>query len=132
MSLKLQIIHASEFVRLTRKGGIDLEATKQGLAALARAACQVEDCQLLIDGRECVWKHSTVDIWELVTELEKHAVFARRKIAILASGTAEKQEFFKLCAQNRGYWVNVFRDFEEAVNWLFCATDLSAEIHQPR
>jgi hypothetical protein len=128
VDLKLQIIHANEFLRLTERGVMDLAASRQALDELARAACSTDAREILIDAREAVKQRSIIDSWDLAADLENHkADFVGRKIAILVNGTGEAVEFFKLCAQNRGYYVNVFRDYEAAINWLFLPTDVSPQ-----
>jgi hypothetical protein len=130
MSLKLHIIHASEFIRATRKGEGNLKTGEQLLAELARLVSRREDHAILIDGREAELRHSTIDLWRLAADMDEYEVFAGRKIALLVSGNREdvdRAEFFKVCARNRGYYLDIFRDYEEAINWLFLPTDVSPE-----
>jgi hypothetical protein len=127
MSLRLQVIHASEFIRTTPQGTLDLAATKQILRSVALAAQDMEKYHILIDARDATSAHlSTTDLWELAAELEHLDNFRMRRTALLVPGTGEGAEFFKLCAENRGFSVNVFKDYEEAINWLFRATTLPA------
>jgi len=130
MGLKLHIIHASEFTQMSREGEVDLAASKQAMAELAKAANGVANSQFLIDTRRAIRRLSTLDMVELADGLEKYEVFVGKKIAPLVSGTRQKvqAEFFKLCANNRGYLVNVFCDYEAAINWLFLRTELSPEM----
>jgi hypothetical protein len=129
MSLKLQIIHANEFIKTTRKGNVDHAASMRTLAALAQAAQGVEDCHILVDTRKAVYHLSVVEVWELAEDLEKHASLKGKRIAILVNGTGELADFFKLCAQNRSYCIDSFRDFEKAIDWLFSTTDLPSPDH---
>lgn len=127
MSLQLQVIHASEFIRTTQQGVLDLATSKKVLRSIATAAHDKENYHILIDTRGVTSVHlSTTDLWELAAELDGHAAFRLRRTALLISGSGERAEFFKLCAENRGFTVNVFKDFEDAINWLFPATNLPA------
>lgn len=128
MSLKLHVIHAREFIRTTPQHELDLAASKHMLSSIATAAQDMEQYDILLDFRETSSVHlSTTDVWELAAELDHHGSFRLRKTAVLIPETAtgERAEFFKLCAENRGFSVNVFKDFEEAINWLFPASTLS-------
>src|ERR1700756_762286 len=127
VDIKLEVIHANEFLRMTETGFMDLAASKHALDELARAARDAGACEILIDAREAVKRRSTFESWELAADLERHEEFVGRKIAILVSGTGEAVEFFKQCALNRGYWVNVFHDYEKAINWLFLPSDVPPE-----
>ncbi len=64
---------------------------------------------------------STVDMWDLCVGLPESTKIVVQRTAILIGQEEDvrKAEFLKLCATNRGYRVNIFSDYEEAMKWLY-------------
>jgi hypothetical protein len=81
------------------------------------------DYEIIIDVRNAEVKLTTTDLWYLADELLNfYNTFSRRKTAIVASPEGfDREEFFALCAQNRGFPVMAFTSFEDAFDWLFRA-----------
>lgn len=125
--LKLQIIPARDFVKTTPKGELDLESSKKRLAKIASVISPLArtDSETLIDTREANPKMSATDIWQLAAEFAEHRMAFRNKIAVLIpQNDFDRAKFFELCAQNRGFEVGAFTNFEDAINWLTSFTDL--------
>ena len=77
----------------------------------------------LITGQQ--W--STVDLWYLARELHEHGTTFNRRSALLVRPDAiNSAQLFALFAQNRGFLVNAFSSFEEAVDWLLPSSEASA------
>ena len=41
--------------------------------------------------------------------------------------SADKAEFLRLCAMNRGVRINIFTDYEEAMKWLYLPVESKSE-----
>ncbi len=125
MSLKLQIIHAKDFIKLTHEGELDLKEARKDLLAVASMEDLSRDHLIIIDIRKAKVKMSTADIWYLSAELGKHILAHQNMTAILAPKVGfDSARFFELCAQNRGFRIKAFTNFEDAIGWLMPAADL--------
>ena len=125
--LKLQIIPARDFVKITPKGKLDLESSKKRLAKIASVISPLArtDSETLIDTREAKSSMTATDIWQLASEFAEHRMTFRNKIAVLIPQNGfDRANFFDLCAQNRGFEVGAFTDFEDAINWLTSFNEL--------
>lgn len=125
--LKLQIIPARDFVKITSKGELDLESSKKRLTKIASviSPLALTDSEILIDTREAKSKMTAADIWQITAEFAEHRMTFCNKIAILIPQNGfDQTKFFDLCAQNRGFEVGAFTDFEDAINWLTSFTEL--------
>jgi hypothetical protein len=121
MPTNIRIIHAHEFVRATPDGELDLEASKKGLIEIASAAAHARlvDYDILLDTRKAHVRMNAIDLWHLAAELSKIYQPYNRKIAVLCPVEEfDNAAFFALCAQNRGFRVNAFTSFEDAIEWL--------------
>ncbi|MBN2185581.1 MAG: hypothetical protein JW746_09660 [Candidatus Krumholzibacteriota bacterium] len=126
MAGKVKIIRARDFLNIDADGILDFEMSKEILIKIALAKKPPADFEVLIDLRDAELDLSTMDVWYLVDELGKHHEAFQRKMALLtSSGSAfDRVEFFETCAVNRGFEVEAFTDFEEAINWLFPAEEI--------
>lgn len=122
MKAEIKFVKTKDFIKTTASGQLSLEKSKTVLKEIARLNTPDDLHDLLVDIRDTRPGLSLSDIYELVTEVGNHRQAFRKKIAILL-GTQhdiDKARFLEMCASNRGYNVNAFDDFEEAVNWLMC------------
>jgi hypothetical protein len=121
MELKTQIIPACEFLRTTARGELDFPRAKALLKQAVGGEAH-EAAEILLDFREAIscGPLSPAQIWHLVQIFEEHPSLHWRRVALLlgpeAPGT--KAELFQLSANNRGFRVEVFYNFEEALYWL--------------
>ena len=121
MPLELQIIRASEFVRLGAHGHFDLAASK---AALAELACRkrgidnaLMDLRALHPGPKPVF--SPADLVELVNTFREIGFTHRQRLAILYhSDPHHRARLFAFLSTLRGWNVQAFGGFEEALIWL--------------
>ena len=122
MKAEIKFVKTKDFIKTTASGQLSLEQSKKVLTEIARLNTPDDLHDLLVDIRDTLPGLSLSDIYELVTEVGNHRQAFRKKIAILlgAQHDIDKARFLEMCASNRGYNVNAFDDFEEAVNWLMC------------
>ena len=122
MATNVTIIHAQDFIRATPDGQIDLERAKKGLIDIAAAAAPLAEPKILVDTRHTQTGMSITDLWYLASELSNASKTFSRKTAVLCPLEGfDKAGFFALCAQNRGFPVNAFTSFEDAIEWLIAS-----------
>jgi len=132
MSLQVEIIRASEFVRVGPAGHFDLPASKAALATVA-AACRkrgiqhaVMDLRALQPGPKPVF--SPADLLELVNTFPAIGFTRRLRLAILYRSDPHKRtRLFAFLGMLHGWNVRAFGDFEEAVQWLSKGDEDEAE-----
>jgi hypothetical protein len=123
MPIDLQIIRASEFIRLDPHQQLDFEASKLVLRALAQACRKRGLDQALVDLRTLPVpdkpRFTTKEIAALVSAFRDAGFSRRQRLAILyrhdVYGGVRNFAFF---SRMRGLDVHAFIDFEEAFNWL--------------
>lgn len=124
MTLKLHVIHARDFLRMTPDGKIDFEETRKMYLEAVSVEGLSYKLDMLVDFRQVDADLSTTDIWYLAEELSKHDEGFKDQIAVLVNPDRfDNAKFFELCATNRGLKVAAFSSFEEAINWLFPSSD---------
>lgn len=123
MPMQLEIIRATEFVRVGAQGQFDLAASKAALATVA-AACRkrgiqhaVMDLRALRPGPKPVF--TPADLAELVSTFREIGFTGRERLAILYhSDPHRRARLFAFLSTMHGYAVRAFGDFEEALLWL--------------
>jgi hypothetical protein len=124
LALKLHIIHAKDFLRMTPNGDLDFEKTREMLIDAVLSEEMSYELDVLVDFRLMTGELSTTDIWYLAEELSKHQNAFREKIAVLVNPDKfDKAKFFELCSLNRGIEVGAFSTYEEAIDWIFPSGD---------
>lgn len=119
MSANIQIIHAHEIIKAIPEGKLDFEETKKLLKNVALASYPLVAYEIILDTRKASSILSITDIWFLVEELSKFRKTFTEKIAVLCPFEEfDKASFFALCSKNRGFQVNAFTSYEEAIDWL--------------
>ena len=123
MPLELQIIRASEFIRLGAQGHFDLAASKAALAELAGACRKRGLNQALLDlralhpGPKPVF--SPADLIALVNTFPEIGFSHQERLAILYhSDPHHRARLFAFLSTVRGWSVRAFDNFEEALHWL--------------
>ena len=130
--MELQIIRAREFVRLGAHGHFDLKASKAVLAQLARACCKRGINQALVDLRALHPKPKPVfspnDLVTLVNTFREVGFTHKQRLAVLyGSDPHHRARLFAFIAKLRGWKVQAFDSFEEAVIWLSGGEESHAE-----
>jgi hypothetical protein len=120
MDLDIRIIQHQEFLKTTPRGEIDLEHSKRILLRLASLNKPPSNRDVLLDLRETTDKLSITDITFLVKLMIDHWDSFRNKLAILTQTgpRLELAKFMEEYAQNRGFRVAAFDNFEAAILWL--------------
>jgi hypothetical protein len=123
MAFELQIIRAQEFIRLGAQGHIDFKASKVVLAKLAAACCKRGINRALLDlrglhpGPEPVFSSS--DLMMLVDTFREMGFTRKQRLAVLyLSDPHGRAPLFASIAKLRGWKVEAFDSFEEAITWL--------------
>ena len=123
MPLELQIIRATEFIRVGAHGQFDLAASKAALAKLA-GACRKRgiqqamlDLRALHPGPKPVF--SPADLLELVNTFPEVGFTHQLRLVILYHSDPHKRaRLFAFLSTIRGWSVRAFGDFEQALHWL--------------
>jgi len=123
MPIELQIIRAQEFVRLGAHGHFDLKVSKAVLAELARACCKRDINQALLDlralhpGPKPVF--SPNDLVTLVNTFREVGFTHKDRLAVLyGSDPHHRARLFSFIATLRGWKVQAFDSYEQAILWL--------------
>jgi hypothetical protein len=123
MPFELQIIRASEFVRLDPQRHLDLQGSKEALYAIARACRKRGIDQAILDLRLLPIPSRplfTRDELSGLVEAFRDAGFThRQRLAVLYRDDPHRGvRKFAFIGTLRGWHVRAFSDFEKAVAWL--------------
>jgi len=123
MPVELQIIRASEFVRVNAKEQLDFEASKEALQLLARACCKRGLDRALLDLRSVPVPsrpHFTAkELAALVRAFRDGGFTSRQRLAILYRQDVHGGvKTFALISRLKGIQVQAFNEFECALEWL--------------
>lgn len=129
MDLNIRVIHARDFLKMTSGGAADLETSKKSLLRLASENAAPRQYDILIDVRQMTSYLTLTEISELVDMMVEHRNSFRSKLAILTlpGDGFNHAKFMELYANNRGFQVEAFKDFEETIDWLMASTELTSE-----
>ena len=129
MNLNIQLVRQSDYIKTAPTGELDMASTKQLLLKLAAASSSGQERPMLVDIRKTSSILKKSDVFELASTLIEYGKTFRRKTAILArdDDSFDRANFFELVARNRGYNVNAFSSFEEAIIWLADIKELDVE-----
>src|SRR5215475_7977111 len=129
MDLNLRLIHARDFLCISPEGKVDLKTSKELLLRLAFKNAEPNQYDILIDIRHTAGHLSFADIAELVEVMVEHRELFRSKLAILArpGRWIDNAKFMELYANNRGFQVRAFENFEDTIYWLMTSTELPFE-----
>ena len=131
MPVELQVIRASEFIRLNADEVLNFKATTQALEGLAQA-CRIRglNCALLdlrsipIPARP---QFTTTELAALVGTFRKAGFSRQQRLAILYHHDIHGGiRGFAFISRIRGLQVQAFSDYEQAMNWLTGEADTPA------
>ena len=130
MNLNIQLVRQDDYIKTTPTGELGMASTKQLLQTLAAASSSGEERPMLVDIRKTSSILKKADVFELASTLIEYGKTFRRKTAILArdDDSYDRSNFFELVARNRGYNVNAFTSFEEAILWLADIKDIEVNL----
>ncbi len=119
MPVELQIIRASEFVRMGGEGKFDLPASCAVLAHLAQACKRRGVQRALLDARRARAELSPAELASLVNVLHEFGFAKCQRLAILHSGDRyHRARLFAFISRMKGWNVRAFGNFEDALCWL--------------
>lgn len=119
MPHQVKVIHASDFIRARPEGEFDLEASERLLGEIARAGEALDEFEILLDVRQTQGRMSATDLWSLAERLVRYrSTFARKTAILCPVEKFDRARFFALCAENRGFNIQAFTAYEEAMEWL--------------
>ena len=123
MPLALQIIRASEFIRVGAHGRFDVAASKSALAELARACRKRGIDQALLDLRALkpgpVPVFKPTDLVTLVSTFHDIGFTKEHRLAVLYSTDPHRRaRLFAFISRMKGWHVGAFQSYEEALAWL--------------
>jgi hypothetical protein len=115
----IRIISAFDFIRATAYGELDFEMSKKALIEVASATAHLINYRILLDARKAQIQIPVADLWHLARELSNLGEAFHQKTAVLCPAERfDDAAFFALCAQNRGFRIQAFTSFEDAIDWL--------------
>jgi len=123
MPLELQIIRASEFIRLGARGRLDLAGSREILRMLARACWLRGINQALLDLRDVNPGATPMltprDLEALVNAFCEMGFSSQLRLAVLyTSDPHRRARQFAFMTTLRGWNVTATENFEEALSWL--------------
>ncbi len=119
MSTNIRIIHAQEFIKATPEGQLNLNKAKELLLEIASASGPSFDYKIILDVRKTQSELSITDLYYLAAELnDLRKAFSRKTAVLCPLEGFDNAGFFALCAENRGFRINTFTSYEDAIEWL--------------
>ena len=123
MPLELQIIRASEFVRLGPEDHFDLKESRKELVLLAKACRKRGIGQALLDLRRLPVPEkplfNATQLASLVDTFREAGFTDDQRLAVLyKTDPHHGARMFAFISAMRGCQVRAFQDFEEAMHWL--------------
>jgi hypothetical protein len=132
MPMQLEIIRASEFIRVGAEGQFDLAASKAAFTTIV-SACRkraihhaVLDLRAVQTGPTPVF--TTTDLLALVNTFPEVGFTRELRLAILYRSDPHKRaRLFAFLSTLRGWHVQAFGEFERALLWLSTGEEAAAE-----
>ena len=119
MAANVRIIQAREFLRAQPDGHADLASAERLLNEIVAAAAGRDDYDVLIDTRNVSGALSATELWTLAERMVRfRQTFARRTAILCPLEKFDHTRFFALCAENRGFNIEAFSSYEDAMEWL--------------
>lgn len=128
MSCEVTIYKIKDFIRINKKGQLDVDRSKKIVRELVATASFHGDHHILIDLRDTdVAIKSMDEVLEVVVEFARFKALFRNKIANVIPDDEEriaKAKKFKAILVEKGFHYSFFTDFESAIEWLSDTTQL--------
>lgn len=124
MPVELEIIRASEFVRMGGEGQFDLAASRAVLVNLVQACRRRGVQRALLDARRARAELTPAELVSLVNVFHELGFTKNQRLAILHSGDPyHRARLFASISRMKGWSVQAFGNFEEALSWLSVCRD---------
>ncbi len=136
MPIELQIIRASEFVRLGAHGHLNFEGSKELLKSLSQACRKRAIHQAMLDLRDLPAParrlFTPTELASLVETFREAGFTREQRLAVLyRSDPHHGARMFAFISMIRGWQVRAFGDFEDALYWLSETTKKSLTRYDP-
>ena len=119
MAYNVHVVKSSDFVRLDARGRLDLAESRRVLSEVARECVERGIGLALLDVRDLYTDLKLADVYSLAKAFLEMGFRKTDRLAVLHRyNSAEKAEFFAMCAADRGFEVRNFEDFEAAIEWF--------------
>jgi hypothetical protein len=120
----IKVIQATDFIRAAPDGKAYIEKAEQLLKDIADAGAGLEGFHVLVDTRRVTGGLTASELWYLADKLVHYRRTFGNKTAILCPVERfDHSRFFALCAENKGFNVQAFTAYEDAMEWLLAGDD---------
>jgi hypothetical protein len=99
-------------------GNMNLEALKEYAKEIKKTVMKNNCKHFINDLRRANLDLTSIDIFSIPSLLIKLGIDHTWKIAVVFSNDVEDYSFFETVTNNRGKIVKIFKDPDEAINWL--------------
>ena len=130
MSTDLRIYKTSDFIRKTKKGEVSLERSLEVVRRLGVAAAFYKDHHIILDVRDTQGILNMTELMTVAGEFIQHMAGFEKKIAVLIPNVGRRIAnalFFKNAVEVKGFQMEVFFSYEDAIDWLFEITEIGIE-----
>lgn len=128
MACQIKVYSMKDFIRLNERGDLDVARSKSLIRRLATVASIHSSDNVLIDLRQTtVVGKSMNDILEIASEFVSYRSWFTGKIANVIPADPERWEIarrFKMSLSIHGFEYEIFKGFEEAIEWLSTVTSV--------
>jgi hypothetical protein len=117
----IKVIKGSEFIRARADGKADMTRAKALLKAIATAGEGIEGFHVLVDTRRLTRGTALTanELWQLADQLVHYRnTFAHKTAIVCPQERFGRSAFFALCARNKGFNIQAFTDYGDAIDWL--------------
>jgi hypothetical protein len=121
----VKVIQATEFIRATPEGKAYVEKAEQLLKDIADASAGLEGFHVLVDTRRITGSLTAVELFHLADKLAHYRrTFGNKTAIICPVERFDHSRFFALCAENKGFNVQAFTTYEDAMEWLLAGDEI--------
>jgi hypothetical protein len=117
----IKVIKAGEFIRAKADGKADMANADALLRGIATAGEGIEGFHVLVDTRGVTRGTALTagELWRLADQLVHYRkTFAHKTAIVCPQERFGRGAFFALCAQNKGFNIQAFIDYGDAMDWL--------------
>jgi hypothetical protein len=119
MAVNIKVIQARDFIRATPDGRVDLHKAERLLQQIAEAGAGLAEFDVLVDTRRVSGALTATELWRLADKLVHYrSTFAHKTAIVCPLEKFDHSTFFALCAENRGFNIQAFSSYEDAMEWL--------------
>jgi len=130
MRADLRIYKTNDFIRKTKKGEVSLERSLEVVRRLGVAAAVYKGHHIVLDLRDTQGLLNMTELMKVAGEFIHHMAGFKNKIAVLIPNVGRRIAnalFFKNAVEVKGFDMEVFFSFEDAIEWLFEVTEIEEE-----